>query len=375
MPKKDYYETLGVSKSANSDEIKKAYRKLALKYHPDRNPENKKAEEKFKKAAEAYDVLSNNQKRQQYDQFGHSGMQGNANYSNFTNINDIFESFGDIFGDIFGGNVRKRKSYQTGPTPKQGHNLSKEIEISLKDSYVGSKQSISIYHYVTCPTCNATGCKEGAKPTLCQKCKGSGEVHYQQGFFSFAQACSSCNGEGHVITSPCQTCKGQSRIQKYEKFTVSIPEGIYDNAELRLSEKGDAGVYGGKAGDLYLRIMVQPEKRFYRKDYDLVVGLTLPYPQLVLGCQIEIENIDGNKETVKIPKGCPVGKEITIPGKGFKKIRGYGKGNLVVIAQCEIPQKINSQAKEALLKYYQSLGESCQNKNSGISGFFKKFLG
>lgn len=374
MPKKDYYETLGVTKDSSADEIKKAYRKLALKYHPDRNPGNKKAEEKFKEAAEAYDVLSDSKKRQQYNQFGHASMGGNADYTHFTNINDIFESFGDIFGDIF-GRGRSRKSYQTGPIPKHGHNLSKEIEISLKDSYIGSKQSVTVFHYVPCPTCNETGCKPGAKPMQCQKCKGSGEIHYRQGFFSFAQTCSSCDGEGYVITSPCPSCKGQSRIQKYEKFTVSIPAGIYDNAELRLSGKGDAGVYGGESGDLYLRIMVYPEKHFYRKDYDLVTELILPYPQLVLGCQVEIENIDRNKEIVKIPQGCPVGKKIIITGKGFKKIRGYGRGNLVVIAQCEIPHKINSETKEALLKYSQKLGKNCQNQNSGISGFFKKFLG
>jgi len=374
MAKKDYYEVLGVSKDATNDEIKKAYRKLALKYHPDRNPDNKEAEEKFKEAAEAYEILSDPQKKQKYNQFGHAGMHG-GDSSHFTNINDIFESFGDIFGDLFGGGSRSsRGRSKAGLTPKRGHDLSKTIEITLKDSYTGCKEEVNNYHYTNCSSCSGTGCKTDSNPTQCQKCHGSGQVNYQQGFFSFAQPCRECGGEGYTIKNPCQTCKGQSRIQKYDKFTVNIPAGIYDGAELRVKGKGDAGVYGGPSGDFYLKIYIQPDKHFYRREDDLTTNLTLTYPQLVLGCQVEIENIDNIKETIKIPKGCSVGKEIIIPGKGFSKIRGHGKGNLVVITQCDIPKKLDKETKDALMKYAENLGDKTK-EDGGISGFFKKFLG
>jgi len=199
-------------------------------------------------------------------------------------------------------------------------------------------------------------------------------MSYRQGFFAFSQPCNACDGEGFSIKDPCPTCKGQSRIQKHEKFTVNIPVGIYDGAELRLKDKGDAGVYGGSTGDFYLKVFIQPDKNYYRRDDDLVTPLTLTYPQLVLGCQVEIENIDGTKETIKVPKGCPVAKEITMPGKGFSRLRGYGKGNLVIITECDIPKKLDVATKEALMKYAEKLGDKPKNEG-GISGFFKKFLG
>ncbi len=373
MAKRDYYEILGVSKTADQSEIKKAYRKLALKYHPDKNPDNKEAEEKFKEAAEAYEVLSNADKRKKYDQFGHAGMQGGADYHNFNNMGDIFENFGDIFGDLFGmgGHKKQRKS---GPTPQRGHDLSQKISVTLKESYLGCKKDIKLYHYVACDTCSGSGCKSGTKPSSCGSCQGSGSVHYQQGFFTYTQACSSCYGQGFTIPSPCSTCRGQSRLQKHEKLNINIPAGIYNNAELRVAGKGDAGVFGGTSGDLYIVVNIQPDKNYFRRDNDLVTKLTLTYPQLVLGCQIEIENIDGSQELIKIPKGSPVGKEILIPGKGFPLLRGRGKGNLIIQTQCDIPTKLNAETKQALLDYADKLGKQAQS-SGGITGFFKKFLG
>jgi len=372
--KRDYYEILGVAKTASADDIKKSYRKLALQYHPDRNPGNKEAEAKFREATEAYEVLSDASKRGQYDQFGHQATQGHA--GNYENMEDIFESFSDIFENLFGGQTGGRHpGKKSGPTAQRGHDLAQKIDISLKEAYLGCQKEIKIYHFQTCEKCHGNGCKEGSKPSICQACQGSGTVLHRQGFFTLSQPCSTCHGQGFKITSPCLECRGQCRIQKHEKLSVSIPAGIYNNAELRIIGKGDAGIFGGPSGDLYLTVEVMADKAFTRKDYDLVTTLSLTYPQLVLGCQIEIENIDGTKETFKVPRGCPVGKEIVIDSKGFVKLRGHGRGNLIIVTTCDIPAKLNEETKQALLNYAEKLGNSSQTGSGGISGFFKKFLG
>ncbi|MBU1007721.1 molecular chaperone DnaJ [Candidatus Dependentiae bacterium] len=374
MGKKDYYEILGVSKTATDAEIKKSYRKLALKYHPDRNPNNKQAEENFKEAAEAYEVLSDAGKRKKYDQFGHSGMQGGTDYHNFSDIGDIFENFGDIFGNIFGGGPRQQAK-KSGLTPQRGHDLAQPLTITLKESFLGCKKEIRLYHYISCSNCRGSGCKTGTKPTTCGACRGSGQTIRQQGFFAFSQPCQSCYGQGFTIPDPCTSCRGQSRTQKHNKLVVNVPAGIYDKAELRVSGKGDAGIFGGSPGDLYLTISIQQSKSFYRKNDDLITHLNATYPQLVLGSQIEIESIDGSREVIKIPRACPVGREIIVAGKGFKNLHGRGIGNLVVIPECDIPKKLNPETKAALLDYAEKLGEQTSAIGSGIRGFFKRFLG
>lgn len=375
--KRDYYEILGVSKSATADELKSAYRKLALKYHPDRNPDNKEAEEKFKEAAEAYEVLSNAQKRSQYDQFGHDGINGmggmGAGHGGM-NMDDIFESFGDVFGSMFGGGGRRQQRSRSGLEPKHGHDLAQDVVISLKEAFQGLKKEISYYHFISCDACNAKGAKAGSKPIECTACKGTGQMQFRQGFFMYSQTCSTCHGEGFIITDPCTKCKGKSRIQTYDKFTVTIPAGVYDGAELRISGKGDAGVFGGRSGDLYIRIQVLEDKKFTRSGDDLVSTLTLTYPQLVLGCQVEIESIDGSKQIIKVPKGTPVGEKIVVPGKGFESLRRKGvRGNLVIVTQCHIPKKISADAKKKLTEYSNLIGTDTEN--GGIVSFFKKFLG
>lgn len=378
MSKRDYYTVLGVPKSASKDDVKKAYRKLAMKYHPDRNPDNKEAEEKFKEAATAYEVLSDDSKRQKYDQFGHDGFQnmgsGGGHGGHGMNMDDIFSNFGDIFGDMFGGGGQRQKR-ATGPEPKRGHDLHKEVTITLKEAYLGVKKEISFYHFFPCDDCGQKGTAAGTTVKICNVCKGAGQRHIQQGFFAFAQPCSACGANGFTIPSPCKTCKGQSRVQKYDKFTVNIPAGIYTDAELRVTAKGDAGVYGGSSGSLYVKIKILADKKFKRVEDDLVCTMMLTYPQLVLGCQIEIENIDGTKETVKVPKGCPVGEKITSPGKGFIKLRNKTRGNLVVITQCHIPKKLSADAKKLLTDYSDIVGTEAKDDEWSISGFFKKFLG
>jgi len=377
MAKKDYYEILGVSKNSTVDQIKAAYRKLAFKCHPDRNPDNKEAEEKFKEAAQAYEVLSDPQKRNQYDQLGHAAFEGggHGHAGQGMSMDDIFASFGDIFGDIFGmGGQRKRRA-GCGPQPQRGHDLYKEVGITLREAYLGSRQEVSYYHFVSCDTCGGKGARPGTSIKECHQCKGIGQVQYKQGFFVFAQPCSACGGEGYAIQSPCPTCSGQSRVKKFDKFSVSIPRGIFDSAELRIAGKGDAGIYGGPAGDLFLRISIMPDKKFKRVDDDLICTVLLTYPQLVFGAQVEIERIDGVKEVIKVPKGCPVGEKIVLPGKGFSHLRGSGDGNMIIVTQCHIPKKLSPEAKKALADYSKLIGTNTKDEEGLITGFFKKFLG
>ncbi|MGD1997346.1 MAG: molecular chaperone DnaJ, partial [Candidatus Dependentiae bacterium] len=304
MSKRDYYEILGLDKKASEGDIKKAYRKLAMKYHPDRNPDNKEAEDKFKEATEAYEILSDSDKRSRYDQFGHAGMNAGADYHNFNDIHDIFSSFGDVFGSMFGQHGGGRQRRATGPQPAQGHDLSQSLTISLKEAYLGIKKELRIYHYVSCDTCSHTGCKPGTKASACSSCGGSGQVTMRQGFFAFSQPCGDCNGQGFSIPSPCEKCHGQSRLQQYDKLTVTIPAGIYDGADLRVANKGDAGIFKGPSGHLYVKITVEQHEAYTRRKDDLVCTLSLTYAQLALGSHVEVEGLDGAKHTVKVPKGC-----------------------------------------------------------------------
>lgn len=376
MENKDYYKVLGVSKTASQEDIKAAYRKLALKYHPDRNPDNKEAENKFKEAAQAYEVLSDAEKRQRYDQFGAAGVNGmgQGGMHHDMNMDDIFSAFGDIFGDIFGGARQGNAQRRNGPTPKRGHDLYKEISITLKDCYTGIKQDISFNRFASCKACKGNGCKPGSKVEPCKQCNGMGQLNYSKGFFMYSQTCDGCRGEGFKIASPCTSCSGQCRVQEYDKFSVTIPSGIFDGAELRIKDKGDAGIFGGPSGDLFIKIKVMPDKKFKRIGDDLECTVMLTYPQLVLGGQVEIESIDGSKHTIKIPKGCPIGEQIILPGKGFHNVRGTVRGNLVVLTQCYIPKKLSTDAKKALADYAQAGGNEMNEHEGTISGFFKRFM-
>lgn len=375
MNNRDYYEILGVSKTASQDEIKTAYRKLAMKYHPDRNPDNKEAEEKFKEAAEAYGVLSDTEKRKRYDQFGKQGVDGMGGFGADMNMEDIFENFGDIFESLFGmggGGPRRRTA---GPTPRRGHDLYKEQSISLKDAFLGTKKEISYYRFVSCDDCKGKGAKTGSETKTCPTCNGAGQQQYRRGLFAFSQTCATCGGQGFIIPEPCPACKGQTRIQKLDSFTVNIPKGIFNGAELRVPGKGDAGVFGGPAGDLLIRINVTADKKFQRDGDDLLCNVMVTYPELVFGSQVEFESIDGEKESIKIPAGSQVGFKVVIQKKGFSKLRGAGRGNLIVTLQCHIPKKLSKEAHEALKKYSDIIGTDISDADNSIIGFFKKFLG
>jgi len=375
--KRDFYEILGVSKTASTDEIKAAYRKLAMQYHPDRNPGNKEAEEKFKEASEAYQMLSDATKRKQYDQFGHAAQDFGGGAGNM-NMDDIFENFGDIFEAMFGGSGggrgRTRKK-PNAPQPSRGHDRHVDLEITLKEAFEGLKKEISYYRLMPCDVCAGKGMKPGTSVESCKDCQGTGQIQFRQGFFMYAQPCTTCHGEGYTMAEPCSNCSGQSRKQKLEKITITVPKGIFDNAELRVSGKGDAGAYNGPAGDLYVRIRVLPDERFKRVQNDLECTIMLTYPQLVFGCQLDIESIDGSKESIKIPKGCAVGQKIIVKGKGFEDLRTKKPGNLVIITQCHIPSKLTDEAKDFLKQYSEIVGTSTTNNEGTISGFFKKFLG
>ena len=382
MSKRDLYEVLGVSKNASKDEIKTAYRKLAMKYHPDRNPDNKEAEENFKEAAAAYEVLSDEAKKARYDQYGQAGMDGMGGMGGGNpnmNMDDIFSNFGDIFESMFGTNAggpRQQRQTAGKPQAQRGHDRHTSINISLKDAYTGLKKEISYSHLAVCETCKGKAMEPGTSSKACDKCRGLGQVQYRQGFFMYSQSCSTCSGQGFIIPSPCKACGGRSRKQKLDKFTITISAGIFNGAELRVTDKGDAGIYGGPAGDLFLEIHVSEDKNFKRVENDLECTVMLTYPQLVFGCQLEIENIDGTKENLKIPKSCPVGERILIVGKGFTSLRSSARGNLVVITQCQIPKKLEDDAKDLLKNYSEKIGTDTSKSNDGtISGFFKKFLG
>ena len=347
VTKRDYYEILGVSRTATDAEIKSAYRKLALKYHPDRNPGDHEAEEKFKESAEAYSVLADADKRHLYDRYGHAGLGGAAtggfDPNVFTGFEDILGGLGDIFGfgDVFGGGGRRRGGVQ------RGADLRYDLEISFDEAAKGTETAVQIPRQETCETCSGSGAAAGSKPTTCPQCQGRGQLRYQQGFFTVARTCGQCRGTGSVITKPCPTCKGAGRQVKERKLTVRVPAGIATGQRLRLTGEGEAGGPGGPAGDLYVVVHVQEHEFFRRDGNDLYCEVPLNFPTVVLGGEIRIPTLEG-EEPFKVPEGTESGQTFRLRGRGMPDVTGRGRGDLFVTMKVLTPKKLTREQKKLL---------------------------
>jgi molecular chaperone DnaJ len=347
VSKRDYYEVLGVSRGASDQDIKSAYRKLALKYHPDRNQGSQEAEEKFKEAAEAYAVLADPDKRSAYDRFGHAAVSGAGGPGGFDPT--IFADFGDIFGglrdifgfgDFFGGGGRRGG-------PQRGADLRYDLEISFEESAKGMETTIQIPRQETCETCKGSGAAPGTSPSVCTQCGGRGQIRYQQGFFTVAQTCRQCGGEGRVITKACPECRGHGHVARQRKLTVRIPAGIAGGQRLRLYGEGEAGPGGGPAGDLYVVVHVQEDEVFRREGDDLYCRVPVTFPLLALGGEVLVPTLAG-QEKLSIPEGTTSGQVFRLRGKGMPSVSGRGRGDLHIVVEVATPKKLTKEQRHLL---------------------------
>ena len=362
--KRDYYEVLGVEKSADQDAIKKAYRKLAIKYHPDRNPSDKEAEEKFREATEAYEVLSDEKKRPIYDQYGFAGLDGaagggGAGYSHaFHDFSDLFGGagggFSDIFDSIFGGGFSGGSSSRSRRGPASGASLRYDLHIKFKDAVYGTEADISFKHNEVCSSCNGSGGAAGSSRKTCPTCNGMGQVRQGNGFFTIQQTCPTCRGKGTTIDKPCSSCRGSGLQEKNKQMSLKIPAGVDNGRRIIIRGQGDAGENGGPAGDLVIVLHVAQHPNFQRQDNDLFCSIPVTMSQAALGCEVTITALDDKKLTIKIPEGTPTGKMLRIKGEGVPISGSSRKGDLYVEISVQIPTKLSSKQKD-LLKQYQEL--------------------
>ena len=361
MSQRDYYEILGVSKNANESELKKAYRQQALKYHPDKNPGDKQAEDKFKEASEAYDVLKDSEKRQIYDQYGHEGLKGRG-FGGFNGFDDIFSQFGDIFGDFFGGGG--------GGSQRTGSDLRLDITISFKEATFGTQKEVEISKHRTCGKCEGSGSKPGHNPQVCRTCRGTGQVVRAQGFFSVQSPCPDCRGAGQMITHPCIECHGDGRVLKNKKLSINIPAGVDDDSRLRLRGEGESGPQGVPAGDLYVIMHVTPHEFFHREGHDIHCRMNLTFPQAALGADIQIPLLDeGETKVISIPAGTQTNGTHRISGAGVPQVRGNGRGDQIIHFTIETPTRLNKKQKEL----YKELAEIEGNPiKETLKGIFQK---
>ena len=361
---RDYYEILGVARQASAEEIKKTYRKKAMKYHPDRNPDDAEAEAKFKEAAEAYEVLSDTQKRQIYDTYGHEGLK-NTGYSGPGSSNDIFSNINDLFGDLFGFGGRSRQRNPNAPVA--GDDLRYDMEISFMDAVHGTSREVDITKRETCWTCEGSGVRPGHKPQTCPTCHGRGQVIRSQGFFQVSSTCPQCHGSGQHITDPCTDCDGQGLVNKSKKVSIKIPAGVDTGARMRLRGEGEGGRRGGEPGDLYVVIHVQKHEYFLREGQTIFLEYPVPMVKAALGCEVEVPTIHGTTK-LKIPSGTQAGKRFTLRGEGVPSLRGGGKGDMVVEARVQTPVKLTKEQKE-LLKEFDDQYDDNQEE-----GFFSRLF-
>ncbi|MBI5181741.1 MAG: molecular chaperone DnaJ [Nitrospirae bacterium] len=354
--KQDYYTILGIDRNASEADIKKAYRKLAMDHHPDRNQNNKAAEERFKEISEAYEVLSDPEKRRDYDLYGH--RMGQTGFEGFRDFGDVF---GDIFGDFFGFNRRG------GPRPEQGADLRYNLDIAFEEAVFGYETKIRAPRMETCLDCNGKGTEFGVEPTVCPNCKGSGQVRFQQGFFTISRTCSRCHGEGRVITNPCPKCRGAKKIKKERTLSIKVPPGVEDGMRLKLSNEGESGNYGGPPGDLYVVITVKEHPIFTRDRDDIYCEIPIGLAQAALGTMIDVPTLVGNTE-LKIPAGTQSGATFRLKGKGVASVRGYGIGDQIIRINVQIPSKLSAKQKELLEEYARISNEEIVSEK----GFLKK---
>ncbi len=372
VTKVDFYEVLSVSRDASDQELKTAYRKLAMQYHPDRNPGDTAAEDKFKECSEAYQVLSDPEKRAAYDRYGHAAFNGSSSGAGgpfggggFGNAQDLGDIFGDLFGEMFNmGGGRGGRSSRV----QRGRDLRYDLTLEFEEAVFGVEREIKVRRSETCPDCHGDGTAKGKQPVTCSQCGGRGQQRYQQGFFSVARTCSACGGTGTLISDPCQTCHGETRVQSEHQILVKVPAGVEQDTRIRYQGEGESGRFGGPAGDLYVVLNVKAHKFFERDGDDLHCVLPISFPQAALGTELEIQTLEG-AETIKVPEGTQSGREFKLKGKGVPHLNERGKGDLIVEVRVQTPAKLTRQQKDLL----RQLGETMEVENTPTSrGLFDK---
>ena len=364
MENKDYYKILGVSRDASDEEIKKAYRRTAMQHHPDRNPENKDAEEKFKDASEAYEVLRDPEKRRIYDEYGIEGLRGTG-FTGLRGFEDIFSTFGNIFEDFFGFGTASKHRVR----PRTGADLRYDLKISFHDAAFGKETEIEIPKAVLCEVCNGTGAKPGTYPAHCPNCKGTGQVTRSQGFFTISTTCGQCHGDGKFIPHPCKECRGYGRIRKNKKIQIKIPPGVDTGSKLRIRGEGEGGESGGPPGDLYVIIYLEAHDFFSRDADDIVCQIPISFTQAAMGAEIEVPTLDGEKQ-VTIPRGTESGEILRIKGKGFPKLGGHGRGDQLIQVIVKTPKNLTKRQEE-ILREFEELAGRGEGKEEGWRKFFK----
>lgn len=372
MAKRDYYEVLGVARGADAAQIKSAYRKLAMKYHPDRNPGDADAESRFKECNEAYEVLKDADKRAAYDQFGHAAFEGGMGGPR-GNPGDFASSFADVFDDLFGdfmGGGGRRRGGGGRSSGQRGADLRYNMEITLEEAFQGKQTKIRVPSAVACESCNGSGAEDPSATKACATCGGHGKVRAQQGFFSIERSCPTCGGMGQVIADPCKVCSGSGRVQKDKSLNVTIPQGVDDGMRIRLTGEGEAGLRGGAAGDLYLFLSIKPHQIFQRDGTTIFCPVPIPVTTAALGGTIEVPTIDGKRAKVAVPAGTQSGRQFRLRGKGMTTVRGAGRGDMLIETVVETPVNLNARQKELLKEFEKAGGGSSTNPES--DGFFTK---